>query len=162
MLKKTSLIIIVAVLVIISSAIFYQSGKKAGKDESAKQVETLQKSLESFFPPLPETIISATGKIAKVEADGIYFEASFRIERFPQADGSETQTLTKKAKIGPETKIVKSDFARLPLEEIAGVPEVELELKDLQIGQQVFISTEENLAKKDEFIATKIQLLGTF
>jgi len=160
MLKKTSLIIVVAILIIISSAIFYQSGKSAGKSESAKQVETLQKSLETFFMPLPEKVTSATGKITKIENSIVYFESTFRVKRFPQADGSENKILIKKIKIGSGTKIVKSDFNAAPSEITPGVPEINLKSGDLKIGQQIYVSTDENMLEKDEFTAAEIRLLA--
>lgn len=160
MLKKTSLIIVVAILIILSSAIFYQSGKSAGKNESAKQIETLQKSLETFFMPLPEKVTSATGKITKIENGIVYFESTFRVKRFPQTDGSENQMLTKKIKIGPDTKIVKSDFNAAPSEIAPGVPDVNLKIDDLKIGQQIYVSANENMIEKDEFTATEVRLLA--
>ncbi len=164
--KKIISIFIVAVLIIVSSAIFYQSGKKAGQEESikqsAEQIASLQQNLEAFFPPLPESLNNVLGKITKIESGAFYFEASYKVKRFPQTDGSEKQILTKKVKISPTTEIVKSDFEAPITEEMPGVPEIKLSLNNLQIGQQVYISTKENILEKDEFIADRIQTMEIF
>lgn len=163
--KKTPLIIVSVILIAVCSFVFYQAGKSAGQDklvEQAKQIETLQKGLETFFPALPEYITGTTGEITKIEQGAFYFKAPFRVKRFPQTDGSENQDLIKKVNIAAETKIVKSDFEMPPSEEMSGVNEISLSLSDLQVGQYVHVSTEENMIKKDEFTATSVQLFETF
>jgi len=131
-------------------------GKLAEKE---KEIEWWKSQLEMFYPPLPEEIYSVSGKITKIEDKTIWMEAQIRVSQFPLPGGKEIEKREIKVNVTDETKIVKIEIPEIPLPPPEGpFKEVLLKFKDLKVGDQITVSSKENIKNKTEILADRIQL----
>jgi hypothetical protein len=131
-------------------------GKLAEKE---KEIEWWKSQLETFYPPLPEEIYSISGKITKIEGNSIWIESQIRVSRLPLPGGKEFETKEIKVNVLPETKIVKVEMAEIPPpppEE--PFKEIPLKFEDLKVGDQITVTSKENIKGKTEISADRIQL----
>jgi hypothetical protein len=112
-----------------------------------------------FYPPLPEEIYSISGKIKKIEGNSIWIESQIRVSQLPLPGGKEFETKEIKVNVLPETKIVKVEMAEIPPpppEE--PFKEIPLKFEDLKVGNQITVTSKENIKGKTEILADRIQL----
>jgi hypothetical protein len=131
-------------------------GKLAEKE---KEIEWWKSQLEMFYPPLPEEIYSISGKIKKIEGNSIWIESQIRVSQLPLPGGKEFETKEIKVNVLPETKIVKVEMAEIPPpppEE--PFKEIPLKFEDLKVGNQITVTSKENIKGKTEILADRIQL----
>jgi len=131
-------------------------GKLAEKE---KEIEWWKSQLEMFYLPLPEEIYSISGKITKIEGNSIWIESQIRVSQLPLPGGKEFETKEIKVNVLPETKIVKVEMAEIPPpppEE--PFKEIPLKFEDLKVGDQITVTSKENIKGKTEISADRIQL----
>jgi len=132
-------------------------GKLAEKE---KEINWWKSQLEVFYPPLPEEIYSISGQITKIEGNAIWIESQIRVSQFPLPGGKEIETREIKVNVLPETKIVKIEIPETPpLSPEDLFKEVSLKLEDLKVGDQISISSKENIKDKTEIFAERIELI---
>jgi hypothetical protein len=167
--EKKSIYLIV-ILVLISLLVGFGIGVFYGKNladksyrgkiiEKEKEIEWWKSQLEMFYPPLPEEIYSISGKIKKIEGNSIWIESQIRLSRLPLPGGKEFETKEIKVNILPETKIVKVEIAEIPpLPPEEPFKEIPLKIEDLKVGDQITVTSKENIKGKTEILADRIQL----
>jgi hypothetical protein len=167
--EKKSIYLIV-ILVLISLLVGFGIGVFYGKNladksyrgkiiEKEKEIEWWKSQLEMFYPPLPEEIYSISGKIKKIEGNSIWIESQIRVSQFPLPGGKEFETKEIKVNVSPETKIVKVEIPEIPPpppEE--PFKEIPLKIEDLKVGDQITVTSKENIKEKTEILADRIQL----
>ena len=131
-------------------------GKLAEKE---KEIEWWKSQLEMFYLPLPEEIYSISGKITKIEGNSIWIESQIRVSQLPLPGGKEFETKEIKVNVLPETKIVKVEIPPVPpLPTGQPFKEVPLKFEDLKVGDQITVTSKENIKGKTEILADKIHL----
>jgi len=157
-------------LAVISAAIFFLVGFGVGKliEQSIwqkklaavqEEISWWKSQLEMFYPPLPEEIYSVIGKITKIEGNSILMESQIRVSRLPLPEGKEIETKEIKVNLTDETKIAKIELivpTTLPPKEI--FKETPLKFEDLKVGDQINVTSKENIKGKTEILADRIQL----
>jgi hypothetical protein len=138
-------------------------GKLAEKEreltEKEKEIGWWKSQLEMFYLPLPEEIYSISGKITKIEGNSIWIESQIRLSRLPLPGGKEFETKEIKVNVLPETKIVKVEIPPVPpLPTEQPFKEVPLKFEDLKVGDQITVTSKENIKGKTEILAERIQL----
>jgi hypothetical protein len=115
--------------------------------------------LEPFYPPLPEEIKSVSGKITKIEDKNLWMEAQIRISRFPLPGGKEFEKKNIKVNLTDTTKIVKIEIPEIPpLPPEKPFKETILKFEDLKVGDQITVTSAENIKGKTEISASQIQI----
>jgi len=165
--KKLVLIIIL----IISLLVGFFVGKISEKgkwQEKINQVQTKNQEeinwykslLELFYPPLPEEIRSAYGKITKIEDKNLWLETQIRVSQFPLPEGKEIEKRNIKVNLTDETKISKIEIVEPPsllLEE--PFKETILSFEDIKVGDSITVVSTENIKGKKEITAAQIQVI---
>jgi len=166
MAKKFVLIIVLIISLLVGFFVgkIYEQGKWQGKlakiqGEAQKEINWYKSLLEPFYPPLPEEIRSASGKITKIENKTIWVEAQIRVSQFPLPEGKEIEKQNKKVNIIDKTKISKIEMIEpppLPPEE--PFKETILKFEDLKVGDNITVTSAENIKGKTEILASQIQV----
>jgi len=158
-----ALALIIIVLVLLSAS--WQLGKssinKACQAEiSQKQEEIgfLQSALEPFYPPLPEKIYTLSGKVINIQDKTILMEALVRVSRFPKPGGAETKKQNIKVIVVDQTKITEFEIGMIPL---PGEPSPEkiLSFSDIKVGNNISVTSAENIKGKTEVVASQIRVI---
>jgi hypothetical protein len=127
--------------------------------EAKKEIDWYKSLLEPFYPPLPEEIKSVSGKITKIEDKNLWMEASIRVSQFPLPEGKEIEKKNIKVNIIDKTKISKVEMIEpppLPPEE--PFKETILKFEDLKVGDNITVTSAENIKGKTEITASQIQI----
>ncbi len=169
MTKKTSLgliifSIIVSLLVGFEVGNFYQRNIWQTKLSQANQelnlvksqYEDFKKQIEETFPPLPEELYNASGKVLKAGDKYLEMEAQIQVSRIPLPEGKDFETKVIKVNVENTTEIFWLGTDPMsPLEP----KKVLLTFKDIIPGIQVYIATKEDIKTNQEVTATQIQIL---
>jgi hypothetical protein len=132
--------------------------------EKEKEIDWWKSILKDFYPPLPEEIYSISGKITKIEGKTIWIESLVKVSQFPLPEGKEFEKKDIKVNLTNETKIVKIEMAEIPPTPPPLPPpeepfkEIPLKFEDLKVGDQITITSRENIKNKTEILADRIQL----
>lgn len=128
-------------------------------NQAQEEIKWWKSQLEIFYPPLPEEIYSISGKITKIEDKTIWIESKARVSQLPLPGGKEIETKEIKVNTTDETKIVKIGTAVIPVLP-TGEPfeETLLKFEDLKVGDQITVTSKENIKGKTEILAEIIQL----
>jgi hypothetical protein len=138
-------------------------GKLAEKEreltEKEKEIGWWKSQLEMFYLPLPEEIYSISGKIKKIEGNSIWIESQIRVSQLPLPGGKEIEKKEIKVNLTDETKIVKIEVPEIPpLPPEEPFKEISLKFEDLKVGDQITVTSKENIKGKTEILAERIQL----
>lgn len=158
------------ILIIVFFLIGFWVGKISEKGRWQGKLETAQKTardeinwykslLEPFYPSLPEETRSTYGKITKIEAKTLWIEAQIRVSQFPLPEGKEIEKKNIKVNIADKTKISKIEMIEpppLPPEE--PFKETVLKFEDLKVGDNITVTSAENIKGKTEISASQIQI----
>jgi hypothetical protein len=125
--------------------------------EAKKEIDWYKSLLEPFYPPLPEEIRSVSGKITKIEDKTIWMEASIQVSQFPLPEGKEIERRNIKVNTTDQTKIFKIEMPEIPLPE-KPFKEIILKFEDLKVGDDVTVTSTENIKGKAEILASQIQV----
>ena len=128
-------------------------------NQAQKEIDWWKSQLEMFYPPLPEEIYSVIGKITKIEGNSILMESQIKVSRLPLPEGKEIEKKNIKVNLTDETKIAKIEMivpTTLPPKEI--FKETPLKFEDLKVGDQINVTSKENIKSKTEILADRIQL----
>ena len=129
------------------------------RTESQKEIDWFKSLLEPFYPPLPEETRSVYGKITKIEDKTLWLEAQIRVSQFPLPEGKEIEKKNIKVNLTDETKISKIEMKELlPLPPEEPFKETVLKFEDLKVGDQITVTSAENIKGKTEILASQIQL----
>ena len=128
-------------------------------NQAQKEIDWWKSQLEMFYPPLPEEIRSISGKITKIEDKAIWIESMVRVSQLPLPEGKEIEKEEIKVNVSDQTKIVEVEMIEpLPLPPKELFKETQLSLKDLKVGDQITVTSKENVKGKTEILADRIQL----
>jgi ABC-type cobalt transport system substrate-binding protein len=162
--KKIIYIILIIVFFLIGFGVgkISEKGRWQGElakiqGEAKKEIDWYKSLLEPFYPPLPEEIKSVSGKITKIENKTIWMEASIRVSQFPLPEGKEIEKKNIKVNITDQTKISKIEMPEIPLPE-KPFKETILKFEDLKVGDQITVTSAENIKGKTEILASQIQV----
>lgn len=166
--KFIVLIIIALILIFASYQIGFNfgknkgliQGKEIGRQENSAKIAELNKTLDSFFPPLSNEIFSISGTIKLINNNIISLEMVSLTERM--LPGVEPKKEIRKITVAKDAKITKFDPFILPeIDKKTGAikpPKQEIiKLSDLKIGNQITATAKENIKTKTEFEAVEIQ-----
>jgi len=166
MTKKFVLIIVLIISLLVGFFVgkISEQGKWQGKlakiqVEAKKEIDWYKSLLEPFYPPLPEEIRGVSGKITKIENKTIWMEASIRVSQFPLLEGKEIEKENIKVNLTGETKISKIEMIEpppLPPEE--PFKKTVLKFEDLKVGNNITVTSAENIKGKTEISASQIQV----
>lgn len=121
------------------------------------EYDSLNSQLESVFPPLPEEIYNIFGVVLEVKDKYLEMEAQIQVSRFPLPEGKDFEKRNLKVYITDKTEIFW--LGTDPLSSSSGPIKKLLAFKDIKPGQQIFITTKEDIKTKQVVIATQIQVL---
>jgi hypothetical protein len=164
--KKFVYIILIIVFFLIGFGVgkISEQGKWQGKlakiqGEAKKEIDWYKSLLELFYPPLPEEIKSVSGKITKIEDKNLWMEAQMRISQFPLPEGKEIEKKNIKVNLTGETKISKIEMIEPPpLSPEGPFKETVLKFEDLKVGDNITVTSAENIKGKTEILASQIQV----
>ena len=174
---EKKLVIEGAILVIICFLIGFGIGYFTGKistykiflvklAEKEKEINWYKTLLGAFYPPLPKEIHSFSGKITKIEGNSIWVEYQRKMSRFPLPEGKNIEIKEIKINTNNKTKIVGLEMPPLIPRELLknASPEwaikiISLQFEDLKVGNQVRVTSKENIKGKAEILANEIQLI---
>lgn len=136
-------------------------GKEIGEQESSVKITELNKTLDSFFPPLPDKIFSISGTIKSINNNIISLEAVSLTER--TLPGVEPKKEIRKITVSKDAKITKFNSLILPeidpkTGEIKPPKQEIIKLSDLKAGDNISATAKENIKTKIEFEAIEITL----
>jgi hypothetical protein len=163
MIKKTTIgliILSIALSFLVGFGIgnFYQRNIWQAKLSQLKsEHDTLNSQLERVFPALPEEIYNVFGAVLKVGDKYLEMEAQIQVSRFPLPEGKDFEKRNLKVYITDKTEIFW--LGTDPLSSSSGPIKKLLAFKDIKPGQQIFITTKEDIKTKQVVIATQIQVL---
>jgi len=166
MAKKIFIILIILISLLAGFFVgeISERGKWQGKLETAQktardEINWYKSLLEPFYPSLPEETRSTYGKITKIEDKTLWIEAQIRVSQFPLPEGKEIEKKNIKVNITDKTKISKIEMIEpppLPPEE--PFKETVLKFEDLKVGDNITVTSAENIKGKTEISASQIQI----
>lgn len=174
--KNIYLILAITVLVIVVLVFFlvgFQIGKSTERElrqaeltnELAKkqeEIKFLQSKLEMFYPSLPEEIYSLSGKVTEIKDKTIIMETSVQVNRLPLPGGKEIEKQNIKVVVDDQTNITgfKTGIPLpLPLPEEKPRSEKTLIFSDIKIGDNILVTSTENIKGKKEITASQIKVI---
>ena len=154
-------------LIIISILIGFGIGKisergawQAKLDQAQKETDWLKSQLETFYPPLPEEIYRLSGTVIEKGDNFLTMEAQIQVSQFPLPEGKEIKREKIKVKLTEETEISQLKIAELPPTEERFEPfeKISLSFEEIEIGDLITVTSEENIKDKKEITAKEIQI----
>lgn len=112
--------------------------------------------LEIAYPKPAEEIKRLDGIITEVGADYIMFEFDAIDDYLPHPDRSPRLKETRRARVGPETEIILTDYGRM--DETGRPKESVLTINQVRPGYYVAVKSAENIRRAMEFPAAKIEI----
>lgn len=157
--KKKILIIGIIIALILISIIFSFYNKFANEENLIKKSSQEEKnetpSSKSDFKPV--IIFSLSGVIKNINPGEIVFEANIS---FPDSSGKRIQEKEiRKAIVNPQTQITALTY--ITHKETGKIlsREIEINFKDLEVGDYIEAISGENVKDQQEFLAKKIRIL---
>jgi hypothetical protein len=159
---------IVVLLIIVSLLAGFGIGaifEKGSWDLSSKlaqgqeEIDSLKSQLEMVFPSLPEEVYYVSGVVTEVEDKFLVVEAMIQMSRFPSPEGKDYEMQNIKVNVTEGTEIFKVEMeeSSSPLEN--PFKRIGLDLKNIEIGDNVMAVSEENIKGKKEITATEIEVM---
>lgn len=159
--------IIYLILVLVSLLVGFFVGKISERKiwqakiiKTQKEIEFLESSLEMFYPPLPEEVYSISGKVTEVGDKTISIETLVRVSQFPLAGGAEIEKQNIKVNITDQTKIIKIEMPVIPPFSEEEIPEKIVSFSDIKVGDQISVTSEENIKGEKEITASQIRIIS--
>jgi len=158
--KKIVYLILILVSLLVGFFVGKISERKIWQAEiikTQKEVEFLESSLETFYPPLPEEIYSISGKVTEVGDETVSIETLVRVSQFPLPEGAEIEKQNIKVNVTDQTKITKFEMLLMPV-----LPEEEtsvVNFSDIKVGDQISVTSEENIKGEKEITASQIEII---
>jgi len=146
------------ILIFLVSFIYfnYLSPKKIEKTAINNLNIQKEKPNETAQVSMPKTIYNLTGRIENLEANAIVFEAN--IPTINNNGEAVSKVETRKVIISPDTKFTALKFVdqeggkKTPLE-------TTITLKDFKAGDLIEVISNEDISKKEDFLATQVRIL---
>lgn len=156
--KKTALFLSIAVACLVLIGIgFWAGNRKGAYSGAAAAEEKLKPIVERIYPKPAEEIRRASGAIVKILGATLTLSMDDPEDYIPHTDGTPRRQITRYATVLASTKIVRVDLTK---RDARGNPQVTaLKLSDLNAGDTVAISTDQNIRTAQLFDATQIELL---
>lgn len=155
--KKISISLII---LIIGVVIGFNTGMQYGKDQSALEIARLNEALDVLFPLPPKEVFSVYGTITTVNNNELSLEITSPSQR--QLPGVTPQKETRIVTVTQNTKMSQFDpFSAIENPEELDDPtafsgQTTITLDDLQVGDNVSVSAEENIKTIQSFVASEI------
>jgi hypothetical protein len=163
--KKFIYIILIIIFFLIGFSVgkIFEKGRQGKisqvQPKNQEEINWYKSLLERFYPPLPEEIKSVSGKITKIEDKNLWIEAQIRVSQFPLPEGKEIEKKNIKVNLTDQTKIFKTEMIKPPpLPPEKPFKEIVLKFEDLKVGDDVTVTSAENIKGKTEITAIQIQL----
>jgi len=164
--KKFIYIILIIVFFLIGFGIgkISEEGRRQEKigpvqTKNQEEINWYKSLLEPFYPPLPEEIRSISGEITKIEDKNLWLEAQIRVSQFPLPEGKDIEKKNIKVNLTDETKISKIEMPETPpLPPEKPFKEISLKFEDLKVGNNITVTSTENIKGKTEITASEIRV----
>lgn len=174
--KNIYLILAVTGLVIVV-LIFFLVGLQIGKSTERKlrqaeltnelakkqeEIQFLQSKLEMFYPSLPEEMYSLSGEVTEIKDKTILMETFIQVNRLPLPGGKEIEQQNIKVVVNDQTNITGLETG-IPLSPLLPrekpKSEKTLIFSDIKIGDNILVTSTENIKGKKEIIASQIKVI---
>ena len=155
--KKTVLILLVALLVVTGVALGFYFGQNRGEQKTEETLETLGALVNQVYPPPPEVMQAMGGTIKNIYGATINLEVLDLDDYLPHADGSPRAREFRFVSVSGATEIVLVDYTK-PQQD--GSPTITpLAFSDLKPGDEIKVMSKENIRDAKKFDVTRVEVI---
>lgn len=127
--------------------------------QNQEEIDSLKSQLEILFPPLSEEVYNVSGIVTEVGDKFLIVEAQIRVSQFPLPEGKDFETRSIKVNVVEKTEIFGIIMIENPSSMEEPFEKINLDLKDIEIKDNIMASSEENIKDKREITAKEIQVV---
>lgn len=149
--QKSNKILLILILVIAVGV----AGFFIGKNSNQEEISNLRQIVETVYPEPPEVINKTSGIVSDVQGATIYLEMNDPEDYIPDPEGDEQDKITKYVSTSNETEIIEISFS-----ESGDQIESSISTSDLEKGDEIVVTSDENIRTNERFNAKRVELLS--